>query len=219
MTPSFNKLLTPEKGLIFRITHRSNVPWILQNGLHCPDAGLPDPGFVKIGNPELIELRRDRKVDIPPGGTLKDYVAFYFTPRSPMLLNIKTGYAGLRQRRNDEIVILVSSLHSLRQNGVAYVFTDRHAYLETARFFNHDRDLALAVDFPQLQRSDFKRDPEHPDRFERYQAEALAHRYVPTKALLGIACYTSSIKEELEATCSDLRVNLKIVHNAGWYFS
>ncbi len=218
MTPSFSKLLTPEKALIFRITHRSNVPWTLKNGLHCPDDDVSDPRFVRIGNPELIELRRDRKVDVPPGGALKDYVAFYFTPRSPMLYNIKTGYAGVRQRQNDEIVILVSSLNALRQNGVPYVFTDRHAYLETARFFNTDSDLPSAVDFPQLQRSDFKRDPEHPDRFERYQAEALAHRYVPTEALLGIACYTPSIKDELEATCSDLGLNLNIVHRAEWYF-
>jgi len=27
--------LTPEKALIFRITHRDNLPWILEHGLHC----------------------------------------------------------------------------------------------------------------------------------------------------------------------------------------
>ena len=30
--------LTSEKGLIFRITHIANVPWILDHGLHCPDS-------------------------------------------------------------------------------------------------------------------------------------------------------------------------------------
>lgn len=29
----FSQTLTPEKGLIFRITHRDNVPWILENGV------------------------------------------------------------------------------------------------------------------------------------------------------------------------------------------
>jgi hypothetical protein len=27
--------LNPEKALIWRIVHRDNLPWILDNGLHC----------------------------------------------------------------------------------------------------------------------------------------------------------------------------------------
>ena len=85
MVLSLTQTLTPEKALIFRITHRSNVPWILKNGLHCRSSAIVDPNFTGIGNPELIERRRHRKVDILPGGTLEDYVPFYFTPFSPML--------------------------------------------------------------------------------------------------------------------------------------
>jgi hypothetical protein len=216
--PPFSQTLTPEKGLIFRITHRDNVSWILQNGLHCQSSGITDPGFVGIGNPELISLRFYREVDIPPGGTLADYVPFYFTPYSPMLYNIKTGYAGIRQRNNADIVVLVSSLDALRSNGVRYVYTDRHAYLQTARFFDDPAQFGAVVDFGTLQRRDFKRDPEHPDKMERYQAEALAYQHVPVAALLGIGCYTSAIKDDLEATCSDLGVEVKIVHRTEWYF-
>src|SRR5215216_910607 len=111
---SLSKALNPEKGLIFRITHRDNVRWILQNGLHCQKSGTADPDFVAIGNPELIHVRRDRAVDIPPGGTLADYVPFCFTPCSPMLLNITTGYRGIQKRDKAEIVVLVSSLVALR---------------------------------------------------------------------------------------------------------
>lgn len=219
MAKPFSQTLTPEKALIFRITHRANVPWILENGLHCQNAGVNDPNFISIGNPELIERRRNRHVDVPPGGTLEDYIAFYFTPYSPMLYKIKTGHGGIRQRRNEEIVVLVSSLPALKQNDVSYVFTDRHAYLQTVSFFNVDDDLEAAVDFPLLQRRDFSRDPEHPEKFDRYQAEALAHRFVPVDAIVGIGCYTSSIKDELEAACSDLGVIVKIVHRTEWYFS
>ena len=35
--------LSPEKALIFRITHIANVPWILANGLHC-EKRLSDAG-------------------------------------------------------------------------------------------------------------------------------------------------------------------------------
>jgi hypothetical protein len=217
--PPFSETLTPEKALIFRITHRDNVPWILRNGLHCQSSGNADPDFVAIGNPELIGLRLNREVEIPPGGTLADYVPFYFTPYSPMLLNIRTGYAGIRQRKNDEIVVLVSSLSALATHGVRYVYTDRHAYLQTATFFDDVRQLGGVVDFDLLQRRDFARDPERPDKKERYQAEALAYRFVPVDALLGIGCYSASIKTDLEAVCSACGVDVKIVHRSGWYFS
>ena len=108
--------LNPEKALIFRITHRDNIEWILGNGLHCRDSEIVDPNFVNIGNAELIDKRSSRRIDIPPGDS-SDYVPFYFTPFSPMLLNISTGYNGITQRANEEIVIIVSSLRELDASG------------------------------------------------------------------------------------------------------
>jgi len=193
------------------------LPWIFENGLHCRRSEIADPDFVSIGNPELIERRCLRTVDIPPGGTLEDYVPFYFTPFSPMLLNIKTGW-GVKQRGNDEIVILISSLPALEANDVAYVFTDRHAYLKTASFFGDRNEIESAIDYPLLRSRDFTRDSEHPENFERYQAEALAYQHVPVDALIGVGCYTSAIKDEIETICSDLQVDLKVVVRNGWYF-
>src|SRR5689334_1458537 len=125
-------ILRPDKAYIFRITHRDNLPWIVGNGLHCASSHVRDPAFVPIGNAELIGKRSTKAVPVAPGGTLSDYVPFYFTPRSPMLLNIKTGYNGIRQRRNDEIVILVTALPHLRKINVPFLFSDRHAYLAAA---------------------------------------------------------------------------------------
>lgn len=219
MALPFSHTLTAEKALIFRITHRQNLPWILANGLHCQSSGIIDPDFVSIGNPELIEVRKRRVVAIGPGGTLADYIPFYFTPYTPMLYNIKTGYGGIQQRRNEDIVVLVSSLHELKRHKVPYVFTDRHAKLQTAMFYNDDVNLRDAVDFDMLQQRDFKRDPEQPDKVERYQAEALAYQHVPVGAILGIGCYTSAIRNQLETTCVDLGVKVKVVHRTEWYFS
>src|SRR5437879_3349079 len=95
--------LNPGKARIFRITHVSNVPWALANGLHCSNSAQSDPNYVQIGNSELITRRTTRVVPVPPGGTLSDYVPFYFTPYSPMLYNIKTGYNGITKRSMDEI--------------------------------------------------------------------------------------------------------------------
>jgi hypothetical protein len=93
--------LTQEKALIFRIAHRDNVPWIIANGLRCRNSDIADPNFVTIGNPDLINTRHTRRVSCEPFGTLSDYVPFYFTPFTPMLLNITTGFNGIRQRPRD----------------------------------------------------------------------------------------------------------------------
>lgn len=216
-TKPLNQTLTPEKALIFRITHRSNLPWILKNGLHSSRSTVQDPQFVSIGNPDLIERRRSRRVPIPPGGTLAEYIPFYFTPFTPMLYNIRTGYAGIRQRRNDEIVILVSSLPTLDDNEIEYVFTDRHAYLHGANFFADHAELDQ-VDYDLLQRRDFQRDPEDPGKVERYQAEALVHRHLPVTGLLGVTCYSREAEKEIEAALTEHGVELTTVVRPGWYF-
>ena len=47
--------LSPQKALIFRITHIENVPWILANGLHCRSSGVLDPNYRDIGNPISLQ--------------------------------------------------------------------------------------------------------------------------------------------------------------------
>src|SRR5277367_3735724 len=128
--------LNPQRALIFRITHVSNVPWIIANGLHSSNGAHSDPTYIPIGNSEIITRRAARIVPVAPGGTLSDYVPFYFTPFSPMLFNIKTG-RGVTQRPMSEIAILVSSLPEIQRQAIPFVFTDRHAVLQAAQFFNH----------------------------------------------------------------------------------
>src|SRR5437870_5729775 len=99
--------LTAEKALIFRITHIENVPWILANGLHCCNSNCLDSNFRQIGNPDLIDKRTTRTVPIAPYCRLSDYVPFYFTPHSPMLLNIRTGYNGVKKTPMPDIAIVV----------------------------------------------------------------------------------------------------------------
>lgn len=133
MTFDYSDSLNPSKALIWRIVHRDNIPWILKNGLHCGNNTKHSPNWIHIGNPELIDKRAKHTVPHGPGGVLNDYVPFYFTPFSPMMANIHSGRS-VKQRPNEDIVILVSSLHRVQQLGLGYVFTDSHAYI-TGRIF------------------------------------------------------------------------------------
>ncbi len=210
--------LTSERGLLFRITHIANLPWLLANGLHCASGTTADPNFVAIGNPDLIGKRAHRRVPIPPGGTLADYVPFYFTPKSPMLLNIKTGYNGITRRPNEEIVILVSSCQAMSNSGVSMLFTDRHAYTATAAWSDNHADLTSMIDWEILRRHDFARDDSYPDKMERYQAEALAHQHVPPSALLGIGCVSDAMRPAIESSVHATGLALQVFARPGWYF-
>lgn len=208
--------LNPEKALIWRIVHRDNLAWILDNGLHCANSGVLSPDYVNIGNADLIDKRRHRVVPIAPGGTLADYVPFYFTPFSVMMKNIHSGW-GVPQRRNEEIVILVSSLPHIQQLGLPFVFTNAHAYPDWTNYYS---DLAQLgeIDWGLLQRRDFKRDADDPRKMERYQAEALIHRHLPVQGILGIVCYTDALKQSIEQAIQARNLTLQVYARTGWYF-
>jgi hypothetical protein len=210
--------LSPERGHLFRITHIDNLPWLLANGLPCA-TGPQARRFVAIGNPDLIERRVARVVPVPPGGTLADYVPFYFTPKSPMLMNIHTGYRGITQRGNDEIVILVTSIPTLITQGIPFLFTDRHAYMDLARFSADAGELPTMIDWEILRRHDFARSDDYPDKMDRYQAEALVHRHLPVEALRGIACDSATTQRRVETIVQDSGLALRVAVRTGWYFS
>jgi hypothetical protein len=176
-----------------------------------------DPSYRCIGNPELIDKRSRRVVEVDPGGTLSDYVPFYFTPFSIMMYNIKTGFGGVPRVPNEEIVILVSSLFKISELGIPFVFTDTHAYVVMANYFTDLNDLGQ-IDWPLLNRRDFRNDPNDPGKKERYQAEALVWKYVPLDAIMGIGCYTSAVKSWVEEHLEQRDLKIKTTVQANWYF-
>ncbi len=211
------KNLNPEKALIWRIVHRNNLPWILDNGLHCGNCDIRSDQWITIGNAELISKRANHIVPLPPGGTLNDYVPFYFTPFSVMLKNIQSGWGGIQKRSNEEIIILVSSLYHIHARGLPFLFTDSHAYSTLAMFYNSLEDLNK-VDWSLLQRRDFRRDPDDPRKLDRYQAEALIYKTCPVSHLLGLVCYNESIRKELNQQIQMRGLELQVHARPGWYF-
>jgi hypothetical protein len=206
-------LLNPGKALIFRIIHRNNLADVLENGCRCRNDAAGRK-FVEIGNQELIQRRAVRPIPCGPRGTLSDYVPFYFTPYSPMLYNIKTGYNGVPKRPLSEILILVSSLHKLKAMDIEFVFSDRHAYLKTALFSDDLADLSRII-WPVLQERNFKKDDL--ERFEKYQAEALVYRHVPLTALRGVVCFDRTVAASVKQETVAKQVDLAVIARREWY--
>jgi ssDNA thymidine ADP-ribosyltransferase, DarT len=205
--------LDPDKALIFRIVHRNNMEDVLANGCQCR-SDATSHRYVEIGNQELIERRTGRPIPCAPGGTLGDYVPFYFTPYSPMLYNITTGYSGVPKRPASEIVILVSSLRRPKSMGIQFVFSDRHAYLKTALFYSDLADLHR-INWPALQERNFRKDDLN--RFEQYQAEALVFRHVPLAALMRVVCYDQTVPSSVKDHAAAKHLDWNIIARPEWY--
>ena len=217
MAFNYSATLNPQKALIWRIVHRDNIPWILDNGLHCGKSNIQCKDWISIGSAELIDKRASHPVPIFPNGCLNDYVPFYFTPFSPMLLNIKSGRGGVKQRDNDEIVILVSSLFKMQELEIKYVFTDMNAYYQLATFYSNLKELNN-IDWKILQSRNFSRDESDPAKFERYQAEALIHQHCPVNALFGMICYNEQTEKNLNTWLQQREFKIPVYKRPGWYF-
>ena len=209
--------LNPEKALMFRIVHVANVPWILEHGMHCRASAVQDPDYINIGNASLIDKRSRRVVPIAPGGTLSNYVPFYFTPFSIMMYNIHTGHGGITKRANKDIVIFVSSIHRLRELGLPCLFTNQHAYPPDTDFYSDVANLK-EIDWRLLQSRNFKTDDTDPGKQLRYQAESLVHQRVPLEALLGLVCYNDTVRKDLETKIQQRDENLSVKAIPNWYF-
>ena len=134
-----------------------------------------------------------------------------------MLYNIKTGYNGIKQRPMSEIVVVVSSLLRFQELRVPFLFTDRHAYLKTAKFFD-DVGALSTIDWERLSACDFKYSADDPAKMERYQAEALAFRHVPVGALLGFACYSGTVQARLDHLVDSAGLTMKVIVRKEWLF-
>jgi hypothetical protein len=210
--------LNADKALIFRITHKNNLRWILENGLHSRTSTKRDPNFVNIGIIDLIEKRHVQQIQTPPGGTVSDYVPFYFTPLSMMAFNIHTG-RNVTKRANSELVLLVTSLPKLKKDGITFLFTDRHASASVPRpNFSQNLDHLDRIDWKILQARDFSRDNDDLDKTSRYQAETLVHQRMAIGSLLGVACCDNHQKEWAEDLVKKQGVNLKVITKREWYF-
>lgn len=120
---------------------------------------------------------------------------------------------------NEEIVVMISSLHQIAQLGIRFVFTDQHAFRKPASYFTDVANLDR-IDWPLLNRRDFRKyDTNDLGKPDRYQAEALIWKHLPVEALLGIATYTEEVAAWLRAELIRLGKNVNISVQRNWYFT
>ena len=189
------------------------------HGLRC-DSEMEASGstFKEIGNRDIKDRRRGRVVPIPPGGSVADYVPFYFAARSPMLFAIHMGNVPTFKGGQKKVVYLMTSVDSIVDGGLPFVFTDRNAALGLAHYGDNPSELDDHVDWELMEARMWNNTSTEPDRMERRMAELLVHRHVPWSAITGVVTRTEKRNGQASAALATVGVSTAVTVQSDWYF-
>ena len=204
---------------IFHITHVHNLPGIISNGLVC-DAMASSAGMtrVDIGYSQIKERRARRQVSLGPGGTLNDYVPFYFGPRSPMLYTISRGNVPQYQDGQEPIVHLRLDAEGIATAGLDFVYSDGHAVIEISTFHDDIAKVTDQVDLDLMSARYWYDTLEDPDRMRRRQAEFLVRGSVPWAFVDRIGVMTDACKVEVAGIMAMANHRPPIDVLPDWYY-
>ncbi|HMT54904.1 MAG: DUF4433 domain-containing protein [Saprospiraceae bacterium] len=205
---------------VFRIVHIDNVEYLLKHGMFTRNHSMADPNYINIGDSGLIAQRNTYPVSInPPNGVLGDCVPFYFGPLSPMLFNIKTGYRGITQRPQSEIVYIVCIVNTLIDNCKEWCFTDGHAKNAITGFYNNIDNLS-EVDWNMVAERQWSNTEDDFDRMRRKQAEFLVKNHVPVNCISSIVVLNEARKTFVEeiTTRLGLEISVQVNPNNQFYY-
>ncbi len=206
---------------IFRLVHIESLDVLLRRGglhapQHTPNDGLP---YRAIHNVDIQAERRVRPIPCGPGGTIHDYVSFYFGYLSPMLLQLKTGRVADYQEGQEPLIYLVASVQTVVEGGVPFVFSDGHGI---AAFTSWYSDVAALdkVDWDMVYQRYWVDSVDDMDRQRRKQAEFLVYRFCPWALIEEIVVVNSKTKDRVESVFSLLDMSLRrdVTVRSGWYY-
>ena len=172
--------MPPVPTPVLRFTHVDNLETIIRRGgLHAPNH-VPDDGLTYrfCHSAEVQSARAEVPIHLGPGGTIHDYVPFYFGYLSPMMLNLKTGRVEGYSEGQDPLIYLVSSAQAIEDAGMKFVYSDGHGLATFTDWFE-DLDKLDAVDWTVVNLRYWKDDINDMDRQRKKQAEFLVYECCP----------------------------------------
>lgn len=208
---------------VLHFTHMDNLPAILASGSLVGDClAREEHSFTEVGDPAIKANRRDRVVPIGPGGTVGDYVPFYFAPRSPMLYRIacdcRDSVPGRYQGGDRPLVYLAARIGAVVDAGLTWVGTNGNAAALVSEFTCDLGELEAMVDWPLMLAERWNNVPEDPDRQRRRMAEFLVHRQVPVTLVHQVATYSNQHAEQVAAVLAGHDLADALVVRPQWYY-
>jgi hypothetical protein len=208
----------PNPTLIIHMTHVNNLHGIIANGGLIAKGALQAAGanYENIAYASIQEQRAAKPVPCGPGGSLHDYVPFYFAPRSPMLYTINRGNVAC-QGGQDSIVHLVTTAQLVVERGIGYAFTDGHGIMAYTEFFDDLADLG-EIDWPLMRARYWHDTDDDGDRKRRRQAEFLVHRALPWAGISHIVVRSAARQTEVSGILKGRAHRPQVVVKSDWYY-
>ena len=213
-------VINKNKDYCYRICHIDNISHLLNNGLCTKYHPSASEDYISIGNSQIIDVREDTQVRINGYGNISDYVPFYFTPKSMMLLNIITGYRKpvVKMIPKDKIIIVrcvISELAKLDK----FFFTDGQANERSITKHYSDLKYLDCIDWEIIQNCDFKRTVDDTDKTRRYQAEFLVYNQVPIKCIESIIVFNDKAAKFVKTEMAKTDLLFPIHTNKEYFFA
>jgi len=211
----------PQPTIIYRIMHIDNLGICLERGgLHAANH-VPDDGLVykTIHNEDIQRVRRVKLIPCDPGGTIHDYVSFYFGPRSPMLYQLHTGWVPGYSEGQEPIIYLVSTVQRVYDAGAQYAFSDGHGIAEFTKWYD-DLDALDQVDWTAVNATQWNDTVDDMDRQRKKQAEFLVHEFCDWALIRGIGVLNAGMKAKAENVMGEFPSGLHRVVSVHpeWYY-
>ena len=223
--------MMPNPVRLFHITAIDNLTAICQHGaLISKNAGaIQGINYQNIAHSSAQNARAGKPVPNPPGGSIHDYIPFYFAPRSPMLSAIHNGNVMGCSLKQDDILHLETTVERVTANNAEFVFYDRNATKSYSVAFTDLSKLAteiawdLITEVPQLDGfckyfHDRHTPEKYIDRMECRQAEFLLKNAVHLSVMTCIGVINESKAEIVRKILTETGINLPVAVKTNWYF-
>ena len=211
----------PDPTSICRFIHVDNLLVVLRRGgLHCPNHRHDDGLCYKtIHNRDIQEERRVRRITCGPRGVIHDYVSFYFGPRSPMLLQLRTGRVAGYDEGQEPLIYLVSTAQTATASGAQFVFSDGHGIAAFTEWYDDLADLDK-VDWQMVYERYWADTIEDMDRQRRKQAEFLVYRFCDWELIQEVGVLNLTMKDKVEGIMEQFPRDLRRVVRVrrDWYY-
>jgi hypothetical protein len=212
-------MAVPDKVYLYHLTAVENLPSIIESGGLCSKNRLAreQASYRNIAYTRIQERRANRTVPCAAGGCLHDYVPFYFGPRAPMLYAINEGGVEGYDDGQEPLVHLATRVQRIEETELTFAFTDRHAVLTYANFYD-ERTALDEVDHGLMRERYWHDTDRHPQRKERRQAEFLVYDFVPFDLIGAIGVLNEEMKSKTERHLDRLDEAPPVIVKQNWYY-
>lgn len=176
---------------VYHFTYIDNLEGIIKNGLLSTNLkSIKGINHKDIANNSIQHRRSEMRVTCGPGGVVHDYVPFYFTKRSPMLLNV------IKKKNVDQEGIIYFALPIEAIEDESVVFSDFSANTLTPPIFYSDANDLNKLNWDII---DNRVWIPNTDRLKQQKmAELLIHNKVSLNDISFIVVWDTSIKNHVE---------------------